>query len=96
MCIRDRVVAPQGRLGDITADLTSRRGQVLGTDSLGPDQLLVRGLVPLAELEGYAGRLKAITAGQGSYSLSLSHYDQVPVEVQQRLAREYRATPEED
>ncbi len=90
------VVAPQGRLGDITADLTSRRGQVLGTDSLGPDQLLVRGLVPLAELEGYAGRLKAITAGQGSYSLALSHYEQVPVEVQQRLAREYRATPEED
>ncbi|WP_457787395.1 elongation factor G [Pseudomonas sp. PL-6] len=90
------VVAPQGRLGDITSDLTSRRGQVLGTDSLGPDQLLVRGLVPLAELEGYAGRLKAITAGQGSYSLALSHYEQVPVEVQQRLAREYRATPEED
>ena len=52
--------------------------------------------VPLAELDGYANRLKSITAGQGLYSLSSSHYSAVPQDVQQRLSSGYKAAPEED
>ncbi|WP_447755104.1 elongation factor G [Pseudomonas nicosulfuronedens] len=90
------VTTPDGHLGDITADLTGRRGQVLGTESLSASVALVRGQVPLAELDGYANRLKSITAGQGLYSLSASHYSAVPQDVQQRLSSGYKATPEED
>ncbi|QJP07004.1 elongation factor G [Pseudomonas multiresinivorans] len=90
------VTTPESHLGDITADLTGRRGQVLGTESLSTSVALVRGQVPLAEMDGYANRLKSITAGQGLYSLSSSHYSAVPQDVQQRLANGYKATPEED
>ncbi|AYC33174.1 elongation factor G [Pseudomonas cavernae] len=90
------VTAPEARLGDITTDLIGRRGQVLGTESLSQGVALIRGQVPLAELEGYAGRLKSITAGQGAYGMLLSHYNNVPQEVQQRLASAYKAVQEED
>lgn len=90
------VTTPETRLGDITADLTGRRGQVMGTESLSANVALIRGQVPLAELDGYANRLKSITAGQGLYDLSPSHYSAVPQDVQQRLASGYRAAPEED
>ncbi|MBB4867776.1 elongation factor G [Pseudomonas nitritireducens] len=90
------VTTPDTHLGDITADLTGRRGQVLGTESLSTSVALVRGQVPLAELDGYANRLKSITAGQGLYSLAASHYSAVPQDVQQRLSSGYKAVPEED
>lgn len=91
-----QVTAPEARLGDITADLTGRRGQVLGAEPLSTHLSLVRAQVPLAELEGYANRLKSITAGQGVYNLEASHYSAVPQEVQQRLASGYKVAQEED
>lgn len=90
------VTTPDGNLGDITADLTGRRGQVLGTEPLSARVAMVRGQVPLAELDGYANRLKSITAGQGFYTLEASHYSAVPMDVQQRLASGYKAVQEED
>lgn len=90
------ISAPESRLGDLAADLTNRRGHVAGTDSLSQGIASIRGQVPLAELDGYAGRLKSITAGQGAYTLTLSHYAPVPQEVQQRLSAGYKAAAEED
>lgn len=90
------VTTPDANLGDITADLTGRRGQVLGTEPLSARVAMVRGQVPLAELDGYANRLKSITAGQGFYTLEASHYSAVPQDVQQRLSSGYKAVQEED
>jgi elongation factor G len=90
------ITSPEAKLGDITTDLIGRRGQVLGTESLSQHLALIRGQVPLGELEGYGGRLKSITAGQGAYSLVLSHYSPTPQELQQRLASGYKAVLEED
>lgn len=90
------VTTPEANLGDITADLTGRRGQVLGTEPLSMNVSMVRGQVPMAELDGYANRLKSITAGQGFYTLEASHYSAVPQDVQQRLASGYKAVQEED
>jgi elongation factor G len=90
------VSTPEAKLGDISTDLVGRRGQVLGSESHAQGMALIRGQVPLAELDGYGGRLKSITAGQGAYSLELSHYSAVPQEVQQRLAGAYKAVQEED
>jgi elongation factor G len=93
------IVVPDSAMGDITGDLSSRRGQVTGTDNLAGSQMVVKGVVPLSELDGYAGRLKAITQGHGSYSMELSHYEAVPPPVQQQLATEFkgkRKAEEED
>ena len=80
---------PAVNMGDVTGDLSSRRGQVTGTRTLRADSLAVTGMAPLAELEGYAARLKSMTGGQGAWSMALSHYEQAPPHQQQQLAAEY-------
>jgi len=76
-------------MGDVTGDLSSRRGQVTGTQTLQADMLAVNGLAPLSELDGYAARLKSMTGGHGAWTMSLSHYEQAPPNLQQQLATEY-------
>jgi elongation factor G len=77
------------RVGDITGDLSGRRGQVTGTRTLQAGSLAIEGQVPLVELDGYAARLKAMTGGHGAWSMALSHYDPAPPLLQQQLAAEY-------
>lgn len=83
------VHCPAEKMGDIAGDLSSRRGQVTGTQSLDGGALAVAGTAPLAELEGYGSRLKAATGGHGSYTMALARYDPAPPTVQQQLAAEY-------
>ena len=90
------IITPDSAMGDITGDLSGRRGQVTGTGNLAAGMMVVQGVVPLAELEGYAGRLKAITQGSGSFSMELADYQPVPPGVQQQLAANYKRKEEED
>ena len=83
------VLCPESNMGDVAGDLSSRRGQVTGTKSLQAGTLTVDALAPLSELEGYAARLKAMTAGHAAWTMSLSHYDPAPPNLQQHLAAEY-------
>jgi elongation factor G len=83
------VLCPEANMGDVAGDLSGRRGQVTGTKSLQPGTLTVNGLAPLSELEGYAARLKAMTAGHAAWSMALSHYEPAPPNLQQQLATEY-------
>jgi elongation factor G len=83
------VNCPATHMGDVTGDLSSRRGQVTGTKTLQAGALAVTGLAPLAELDGYAARLKSITGGQGAWSMSLSHYEPAPPPLQAQLAAEF-------
>ncbi len=89
------VSAPEAQVGDITGGLSSRRARIHGTDSAKGD-MLVRAQVPLSELDGYAAELKSTTAGQGRYSLDFSHYEPVPVQVQQKLAASYKPKHDDD
>jgi elongation factor G len=89
------ITAPDHAMGDITGDLSARRGVVVGTSNGAPGQMVIRGLAPMSELSGYQLRLNAMTAGQGSYTLALSHYDPVPPGVQQQLMGAYRVHEEE-
>ncbi len=89
------IMAPEANMGDITGDLSARRGQVSGTRGLQPGTLAVLGQVPLSELNGYQSRLNALTGGQGRYTLEFSHYEAVPPSVQQQLAGQFRVRDEE-
>ncbi len=80
---------PASNIGDVTGDLAARRGQVTGTKTLQSGALAVTGQAPLAELEGYAARIKSMTGGLGAWSMELSHYEPAPPSLQQQLATEH-------
>lgn len=87
--VKVEIAAPEHAMGDITGDLSSKRGQVSGTTSLAGGTIVVAGQVPLSELNGYQARLNGMTGGQGRYTIELSHYDPVPPSVQATLAAQY-------
>jgi elongation factor G len=76
-------------MGDITADLSTRRGRVSSTEAGSAGRMIIKGLVPLAELDDYSSRLKSMTGGEGGYEIAYSHYDPVPGDVQRRLAQTF-------
>ncbi|MES9871990.1 MAG: elongation factor G [Candidatus Sedimenticola sp. PURPLELP] len=85
-----RITAQGEAMGDITADLSTKRGRVSNTEALNGGRMVISALVPLAELDGYSSRLKSITGGEGTYDLAFSHYDPVPDNVQRTLAQKYQ------
>lgn len=88
--VKVEITAPEHTMGDITGDLSAKRGQVSGTQALPGAQMVVNGHVPLSELNNYQARLNGLTGGQGRYTLELSHYEAVPPTVQQQLAGQFR------
>lgn len=79
------ITTPDSFMGDLTGDLAGRRGQISGTESGRNNTLIIKGQAPLSELEGYASHMKAITGGEGNYTIEFSHYEAVPPNVQQQL-----------
>ncbi|MDD2744669.1 MAG: elongation factor G, partial [Rhodocyclaceae bacterium] len=84
------IVVPEGAIGDLTGDLSSRRGHITGTDGRGHGQAAISGEVPLAELNDYQSRLKSLTGGQGSYTIEFARYSAVPPNVQQQMASKFQ------
>lgn len=89
------IVVPEETMGDITGDLTSRRGQITGMQTMQASTVVVSGQVPLSELNGYQSRLHSTTGGRGSYAVEFSHYDLVPPATQQRMVSQHKVVPEE-
>ena len=89
------VVTPEENMGDITGDLTSRRGQINGMQTMQASTVVISGQVPLSELNGYQSRLHSTTGGRGSYAVEFSHYDLVPPATQQRMVSQHKVEPEE-
>ncbi len=82
--MRVEVTLPEEHLGDVMGDLSSRRGHIEGMDSRGSTQV-VRAFVPLGEMFGYATDLRSMTQGRASYSMELSHYEEVPANLAAEL-----------
>ncbi len=95
-CVKLEVTVPQARMGDITGDLSGKRGRIQGTDMIGADLAIFKAVVPLAEVTNYQSQLKSVTGGQGSYSMEFSHFDPVPGNIQQQIAGQYKPKEEED
>lgn len=83
------VTVPDQNMGDITGDLSSRRGRVANTTVQGGGFVTIDGQAPLAELEDYQSKLNSITGGEGSYSMRFSHYDPMPANLQKDLISRY-------
>jgi elongation factor G len=93
--VKVEITAPEQAMGDITGDLSAKRGQVSGTHALQAGSMTVHGQVPLSELNGYQARLNGMTGGQGRYTIELSHYDPVPPSVQQQLMGQFKVKDED-
>ncbi|HYC42079.1 MAG TPA: elongation factor G [Noviherbaspirillum sp.] len=89
------IVTPEECMGDITGDLSARRGQINGMQTVQASVVVVSGQVPLSELNSYQSRLNSTTAGRGSYTVEFSHYDIVPPSTQQRMVSEHKVVAEE-
>ena len=89
------VQIPQDVMGTITGDLSGRRGRILGTRTLPRGRVAVVAQAPLAELDDYPTRLKAMTGGEGAYTLELAHHDPVPPTVQKELCAQFRPRADE-
>ena len=89
------IAAPDKFMGDLTNDLSGKRGHITGTDSAGGELTTIKGLAPLSELSGYQMRLKSVTGGQGSYSIDFSHYAPVPPHTQAQLVSKHKQPVEE-
>jgi elongation factor G len=93
--VKVEITAPETSMGDITGDLSAKRGQVNGTHAMQAGSMMVNGQVPLSELNGYQARLNGMTGGQGRYTLELSHYEAVPPSVQQQLMGQFKVKDED-
>ncbi len=88
------VVVPSEYAGDVMGDISSRRGKISGMEPDGRNQV-VRATVPQAELYQYSVDLRSMTQGQGVYSVTFSHYEEVPHEVTQKIIEEAKKEREE-
>jgi elongation factor G len=78
---------PDEYMGDVIGDLNSRRGKVLGMDSLGHHQI-IKGQVPLAEILKYAPDLRSMTSGRGTFTYQHSHYEEIPSYIAEKIIAE--------
>lgn len=90
------ITVPSGAMGDITADLSGKRGRISNTEAMAGGFTSISGTVPLSELDNYQSRLKSFTGGTGSFSIEFSHYDQIQPKIQKELVSTYRPRQEED
>jgi elongation factor G len=94
--VKMEVTVPGKYTGAVLGDLPTKRAHVENQDSLPGDMTVLTARAPLAEVARYAAQLGGLTQGQGSYSMELSHYEQVPANVQQQIVAKAGQMKEEE
>jgi elongation factor G len=79
------VVVPEEFMGDVMGDLSSRRGHIQGMDSRGGGQV-IRAMVPLSEMFGYATTVRSKTQGRATFTMQFDHYAEVPQSIAAEIA----------
>ncbi|MCX8009984.1 MAG: elongation factor G, partial [Ignavibacteria bacterium] len=90
-----KISIPEEYMGDVMGDISSRRGKILGMDSDGSFQV-IKALVPLSELFKYSTNLRSLTQGRGMHEKKLSHYEEVPKEIEAKIIAEAEKEKEEE
>ncbi len=81
------VTTPEEFMGDVIGDLNKRRGKIQGMEARGNAQV-IKALVPLSEMFGYATDLRSMTQGRATYIMRFSHYEEVPPQVAEKIIGE--------
>ena len=89
------VIVPDQYMGDVMGDFNSRRGRVMGMEARGRLQV-VKAQVPLAEMFRYAIILRSMTSGQGNFSMTHSHYEEVPGDITKKVIAAHKQEEEEE
>ncbi len=93
------VVTPEEFMGDINGNLSGRRGKIQGMESKGKNNV-IKAQVPMVEMLDFEPNLTSITGGRGSYFMELSHYEEVPGQLQKKIiddaVKEGRVREEEE
>ncbi|MFO8235362.1 MAG: elongation factor G [Bacteroidales bacterium] len=89
------VLVPSDRMGDVMSDLQGRRAMVEGMDSEKGFEK-IRAKVPLAEMHKYSTSLGSLTGGRATYTMKFDSYQQVPMDIQEKLMKEFEAQKEEE
>jgi len=79
------VVCPEEYMGDVMGDINSRRGRVEGMEARQNGTQQITGVVPLAEMFGYATSLRSKTQGRGISTMQFSHYEAVPKSIAEKI-----------
>ena len=82
--MRVEVVTPEAYMGDVIGDLNARRGRIEGMEPQGTLRV-IRAIVPLAEMFGYATAVRSSSQGRATYSMEPSHYEEVPVSIAEKV-----------
>jgi len=88
------ITVPEANMGDVIGDLSSRRGQVLGTE-INAGRAVITAQVPLAEVLRYSNDLRSFTQGRGVYTMRFSHYATVPSHIAQEIIAKAKKEEEE-
>jgi elongation factor G len=94
--VKVEITVPADLIGDISSDLSSKRGRILGTEMLPGNQAIVTAEAPLAEMMTYSSQLKSMSGGAGSYSMEYSHDERTPPQVQQQVIAAFKPHEEEE
>jgi elongation factor G len=89
------VTVPESLTGDVIGDLNAKRGRVLGMDQTGAGRTRIRAQVPQAEMTRYSIDLRSITGGRGIFTMSFSHYEEVPTHLADKVIAESQREKEE-
>jgi elongation factor G len=89
------VIVPDAFTGDIMGDLNAKRGKIQGMEQVGGGKQRVNALVPQAEVARYVIDLRSMTGGRGAFSMTFSHYEEMPQHLAQKVIDEYQQAREE-
>lgn len=89
------IIVPEEFMGQVTGDINSRRGRILGMEVKGKNQI-VKAMVPLSEMFKYASDLRSVTGGRGNYSMSFSNYEIVPGRITQTIIEQTKKEKKEE
>jgi len=83
------VTTPDEYMGDIMGDLSSRRGKIEGMIQRA-DAQVIKAMVPLSEMFGYATSMRSMTQGRAIYNMEFSHYEEVPKSISEQIIEKYK------
>ncbi|HEV8421140.1 MAG TPA: elongation factor G, partial [Actinomycetota bacterium] len=93
--VQVEVMVPESYTGDIIGDLNSKRGRILGMETVGAGKQRIRALVPHSEMTRYAIDLRSMTHGRGAFTMKFDHYEEVPSHLAEKIVAEARRQKEE-